>query len=113
MIKLIAYKNKLNYVGFKIDGHAEYAEHGEDIVCAAVSILSQTCINSLDKILKVDFDFSENQDKGFVELLITDFERKEKGIQEKISLIIESMELGIKGVESLYPDYVKTTSKEV
>ena len=25
-----------------IEGHAEYAEHGKDIVCAAVSVILQT-----------------------------------------------------------------------
>ncbi len=113
MIKLITYKNKLNYVGFKINGHAEYAEHGKDIVCAAVSILSQTCVNSVDKILKLDFDFCENQNDGMIEFIIKDFDKYEKKLQEKASLLIESMELGIKGIESLYPDYVKVTSREV
>ena len=34
-------------IGFDIRGHADYAPHGEDIVCAAVSVLAITAVNSL------------------------------------------------------------------
>lgn len=29
------------YNGFTVEGHANYAEHGRDIVCSAVSVLTQ------------------------------------------------------------------------
>ena len=35
-------------VGFQTEGHAEYAEPGEDIICAAVSILVINTINSIE-----------------------------------------------------------------
>lgn len=52
MIKVkINYKD--NFVnGFKISGHANYDEHGKDIVCASVSSIVITSINmalSLDE----------------------------------------------------------------
>ena len=31
-----------------VDGHANYAEHGKDIVCASVSILFQSLANALE-----------------------------------------------------------------
>ena len=41
MISVTVYKDKNNhYTGFRCDGHAEYAEPGEDIVCSAVSVLT-------------------------------------------------------------------------
>jgi uncharacterized protein len=33
--------------GFNISGHAEFAEHGLDIVCASVSAISQTTLYGL------------------------------------------------------------------
>ena len=33
--------------GYRVEGHAGYAPNGEDIVCAAISILATTCANSL------------------------------------------------------------------
>ena len=35
-------------VGFQTEGHAEYADPGEDIICAAVSVLVINTINSIE-----------------------------------------------------------------
>lgn len=35
-------KIRLSENSIVIEGHAEYAEHGKDIVCAAVSVILQT-----------------------------------------------------------------------
>lgn len=43
--------------GFIIDGHAGYAEPGKDIVCAAVSAISQTYT---DKMLSTIFRRKES-----------------------------------------------------
>ena len=41
------------YWGFKIDGHAGYAEEGEDIICAAVSVLALNTANSIEALTDV------------------------------------------------------------
>ena len=48
MISVTVYKDKnTHYTGFRCDCHAEYAEHGEDIVCSAVSVLTFTTCNAI------------------------------------------------------------------
>ena len=37
-----------------VSGHAGYAEAGQDIVCAAVSILTTTCVNALSSVAGVE-----------------------------------------------------------
>ena len=39
-----------NYTGFSVRGHAGYAEAGSDIVCAAVSALTTTCVNAMESV---------------------------------------------------------------
>ena len=39
MIQVQFKKEQGQYKSFQIEGHAEYAEEGEDIICAAVSAL--------------------------------------------------------------------------
>ena len=39
--------------GFSVSGHSGYAEEGSDIVCAAVSILTTTCINARESVAGV------------------------------------------------------------
>ena len=43
-----------------ISGHAGYAEHGKDIVCAGVSMLIQTLIESFENLTtdKIKYDIS-------------------------------------------------------
>ena len=49
MIKIDLFKNEKNLiVAYAVNGHADYAEEGKDIVCAAVSVLTQAAINGLE-----------------------------------------------------------------
>ncbi len=42
-----------NYTGFLVRGHAGYAAAGSDIVCAAVSVLTTTCVNAMESVAGV------------------------------------------------------------
>ena len=41
-----------NLVGFVMEGHAGYADPGEDIVCAAVSSVAYMTANTITEIIK-------------------------------------------------------------
>lgn len=47
MIEVCRYNN-----GFRVSGHAKYAEPGKDIVCAAVSALLQTFLASAECLIE-------------------------------------------------------------
>ncbi|MFT8610296.1 MAG: ribosomal-processing cysteine protease Prp [Liquorilactobacillus nagelii] len=47
MIKAVFFVRKKEIIGFEISGHANYAAKGSDIVCAAVSVLSESVANEL------------------------------------------------------------------
>ena len=54
MIHVTIFQNKYKEcVGFQTEGHAEYASPGQDIVCAAASILVINTINAIE-------EFTEN-----------------------------------------------------
>ena len=48
MITITVKKRNGNYLEFVSKGHAGYAEEGQDIVCAAVSVLVINTVNSLE-----------------------------------------------------------------
>lgn len=50
MIRFILRSKGDRIIGFECSGHAGYAEEGSDIVCAAVSILTTTCVNALESV---------------------------------------------------------------
>ena len=53
MIRAVLYQAGGQLTGFSVRGHAGYAPEGSDIVCAAVSVLTTTCVNALEAVAGV------------------------------------------------------------
>ena len=68
MTKVYLYKRENHYTGFEIDGHAYFDELGSDIVCAAVSILSQTCVNAFYELLSLEVTIYEDEEEGYLKV---------------------------------------------
>ena len=63
MVNIRKTKTK-EYVTIECSGHTEYEAAGKDIVCAAVSILTQTLIRALEDIgADISVSYSGNQIK--------------------------------------------------
>ena len=63
MIRAELYRdNDGHWIGYSAKGHSGYAEEGSDIVCAAVSILSATCVNSLESVCGIVPEIEDNGD---------------------------------------------------
>ncbi len=92
----------------EISGHANFAKHGQDIVCSAVSFLSQAILNGLLEILKADVSYTANQD-GYLSFRINNNEHK----KETIKILLDTFELGIKSLEEDYSKHVKLVKEEV
>ena len=59
MTKVDIFINQDGYIhGFQAKGHSGYAVHGEDIVCAAISALTQATVIGLTEVLKLEVEFS-------------------------------------------------------
>lgn len=65
MIRVTLWRAGLCMVGFRIEGHAGAGVHGQDIVCAAVSVLGQAIAGGLDEV--VDARPSIERREGFLE----------------------------------------------
>ena len=56
MTKITIYRNENREVErFSCTGHAGYAEYGNDIVCASISVLVINTINSIETFTSTDF----------------------------------------------------------
>lgn len=88
-----------------ISGHANAAEYGEDIVCAAVSALSLGTLNAVHMLLQVtpDVDMAE-QGGGFLrwKLHLLD----DVTLHEKQQLLAESMIVSLAAVSHKYRTFV-------
>ncbi|WP_026475956.1 ribosomal-processing cysteine protease Prp [Alkaliphilus transvaalensis] len=110
MISILIERNDKKEVSrFEISGHAEAAERGQDIVCAAVSVLSQTIVLALHEITKINITYEINN--GFLTCRIPDELTKEE--REKTNLLLETMLIGLKNLELGYSEYIALHDKEV
>lgn len=82
----------------KISGHADYAPPGQDIVCAAVSVLSQTLIESLERLTEDTITY--NIKPGMVDI-------NYRNLSERGKLLLDSFFVGVRMIAAEYPDNVK------
>ena len=81
-----------------VQGHADYAESGKDIVCAAVSTLTCTLINSINDLTDDVIEVGEDPGNIFVKL---------KSLSDKGRLLIDSFFIGVCDIADDYPECVR------
>ena len=85
-----------NYKEIECNGHAGYAEYGEDIVCAAVSVLTINLLNSIEKFTDDGIVIEQDEKKGLITLEFKDTPTAEA------DLLLKSYELGVTGIFEQY-----------
>ena len=73
MIQATLFKDESGYLkGFSARGHAGYAKRNhEDIVCAAVSVLGATIVNSLETVCGIPTDDTVvDNDNGMLSFIL-------------------------------------------
>lgn len=92
-------------VGFSACGHTGYAEAGSDIVCAAVSALSQTAELGVRKVACAQAHTVLDADKALLEVYLTE---QDPQAFSRAQLILRTFEEGILEIERSYPAFVRT-----
>ena len=106
MIKITFQKQNGEYKSVISEGHAEFAESGEDIVCSAVSVLLINTANSLESF--TDSLLGSDSDDGVLTIVLKDT------IDEKAKVLMDSLKLGLETVRDEYgEDYLQIDYKEV
>ena len=83
------------YKGVESFGHAEYAESGEDIVCAAISILLITTLNYIEEKLQVPVKQTEGEE-GFTSTYFL------KDLSNEGIAVLEAMIYGLQMIQKQY-----------
>lgn len=92
-------------VEVRTEGHAEFADPGEDIVCAAVSALVETARIGLKRVAGHPHEGKTSMGKAYCKVLIG-------GTPEsamKAQAILETTVLGLKDIEKDYNDFIRVT----
>ena len=103
MIKAKFFKRKNGeFFGFEI------FDHGEGIVCSAVSALSLNTVNSIEKFTDVKYKCEFDNDGGYLYLELDDDE-----IDDKAVLLLDSLYLGLYNIKDSYVNEISLIIEEV
>jgi hypothetical protein len=92
---------------FSIDGHANYAKHGEDIVCAGVSAVTVGTVNSIEALTGVVLD--SKMKNGFLSGRLTSVKSPDTFAQ--VQLLLESMIVMLQTIAESYGTYIEIHDK--
>lgn len=105
MTKATFIRRNGKYTGFDIKGHSGFAKAGEDIVCAAISILTINTVNSIDKF--TDDRIEAESSDGFLTARLRSFNDLSSQV------LMESLVLGLENIQDEYgTKYLKVDYKE-
>lgn len=104
----ITENKKKNCLEICVQGHAEYANEGKDIVCAGISVLVQAIFNGITEVLhhKLSFEIKE----GYFYFAVPDKIKKEDKL---VGVLLETLILNLQDMEKSYSDYMKVLIEEV
>ena len=105
MISATLYRGEDGYTACRITGHSGQAEAGRDIVCAAVSILGCTCVNSLESVCGLIPLVTENEE-GVLAFRLPEMNPEEN---EKAQILMGALKQGLTDLAESYPRNVKLT----
>lgn len=96
-------RNQHGITGFEVSGHSGYADYGNDIVCAAISSLTQTTVLGLRNVVQVDVTV-EIKD-GYLECRLP--KKLSAELWRDSQLVMNILYVGLKGIEEEYQDFLR------
>ncbi|MBQ3864687.1 MAG: ribosomal-processing cysteine protease Prp [Clostridia bacterium] len=110
MIHVHVFTDQELITGFVAEDHAGFAEEGEDIVCAGVSVLTITAINALEAFeIECEKHVTEGEEPRI------ELEVKENSDPRKMhdaQVILRTMVIGLADIAQQYPEYVQVMHEE-
>ena len=93
--------------GFDVRGHAGFSRRGNDIVCAAISMLATNTINSIETYTDLAIKYEADERLTRIRFLIKETPNHDS------QLLMNSMILGLSELEKNYKKYVTLKFEEV
>ncbi|MCI5621416.1 MAG: ribosomal-processing cysteine protease Prp [Lachnospiraceae bacterium] len=99
MTKITIFRNHdKKYLAVSCFGHAEYADAGEDIVCAAISILVINTFNAIEVFTSDEISEDAEEETGLLNLKFM------QPAGHDSELLLDTMVLGLQKIQENYGD---------
>lgn len=111
MTQITIYRDSIgNIRGYKVEGHTGFEKAGRDILCAGVSITTQSPLISLEKVCSIaKEDIKYTIYDGYLKVEISNNIDEEKLYCANI--VLESMLLTLQSLD--YPEHISIDTEEV
>ena len=111
MTKVVFYEcDNGDMCGFEASGHAGYAKRGMDIVCAAVSALTQATANGLTEVVKASCEGRMDEDTGYLSCMLSPAAPKD--IVEKAQILLKTLKMALTEISKDYPGTIRIIIRE-
>lgn len=109
-VNIVMFERKGTPVGFKATGHAGYAKHGEDIVCAGISAITLGTVTAAINLLELkEGNYKFVNENGNVQ-----FEHLNKPRNSHTNeVIFSTMFLQLLNINESYPGHLDITTVEL
>lgn len=104
MIEITVTKLGDDIITIEAKGHSGYAESGSDIICSAVSALTQNCEKGLKELLKINTKFVLDERKPYLCVSLPDNLLENE--MHDAQIILKSTYLGLKDLANSEPKYI-------
>ena len=108
MIQVIKTMTGGRIIGFSYEGHAGYAEYGQDIVCSAVTAQLMMAYNGLETVLGIPLDLDMDETGGYFA-----FRLKDPADAPRAEVLMETLDLGLAAIQSQYENNITLKKEEV
>ena len=108
MIEVTLFQQNGELTGFTSAGHAGYDDEGLDIVCSAVSALTQTAVAAAADAVGEEM-LTWEMEKGYLSFS-AHLKNPEK--RQKVALLLRALQIGLIMIQEQYPEYVSIRTRE-
>ena len=105
MTTITLFKQNGQITGFVATGHCEYAKRGEDIICAAASMITQSTILGIREVAGLGVMVKQDDQTAHLEATLPANPDPKKF--QSAQIILKTMELALKNLQDQYPEYIK------
>ncbi len=95
--------------GFQAEGHSGYAQAGEDIVCAAVSALTQSVLYGLTEVVKAPVDYEQRNNGAMLSVQFRP-EADEAAVREG-QILLRTLQGSLQAIARDYPRNVRISTE--
>ncbi len=114
MTEINIFRNQNGHIiEYEVSGHSGFDDYGRDILCAAISVLSQTTILALEKVCNIsqnDMKFCVDEKTGYLKVSLS--ETLTKNQRESANIVLETMIVGMEDLASQYPKHMNLIEEE-